>query len=63
MRLNKMNIKGKIVLTENTNSLRTPMEISLEKWYVDINAERANHVSSMWPVFNPEAATETELAC
>lgn len=58
-----MNIKGKIVLTENTNSLRTPMEISLEKWYVDINAERANHVSSMWPVFNPEAATETELAC
>ena len=63
MRLNKMNIKGKIVLTENTNSLRTPMEISLENLYVDINAERANHVSSMWPVFNPGAATETELAC
>ena len=39
------------------------MEISLENLYVDINAERANHVSSMWPVFNPGAATETELAC
>lgn len=63
MRLNKMNIKGKIVLSENTNSLRTPMEISLENLHVDINAERANHVSSMWHVFNPGAATETELAC
>ena len=26
------------------------MEISLENLHVDINAERANHVSSMWPV-------------
>ena len=58
-----MTIKGKIVLTENTNSLRTSMKISLENLYVDINAERANHVSSMSPVFNPGAATETELAC
>ena len=39
------------------------MEISLENLYVDINAERANHVSSMRPVFNPGAATETELTC
>ena len=39
------------------------MEISLENLYVDINAERANHVSSMQLVFNPGAATETELAC
>ena len=39
------------------------MEISLVNLYVDINAERANHVSSMWPVLNPGAATETELAC
>ena len=58
-----MTIKGKIVLSENTNSLRKPMEISLENLYVDINAERANHVSSVWPVFNPGAANETELAC
>ena len=32
-----MTIKGKIVLSENTSSLKKTMEISLENLYVDIS--------------------------